>query len=91
MSKFNKIYEYEYFLFGQVSKGGEIFPNSPSMSALIRFCDFCCTECDGNHDICVGSLTGSGVQSSFSEMVSLMKNVSIFVINVNLTCFFLSL
>lgn len=63
MSKFNKIYEYEYFLFGQVSKTGEILPDFSEcqfLNASVIFFFFF-LECDSDHDIRIGSLTGSGV------------------------------
>lgn len=74
MSKFNKIYEYEYHLFGQVSGYSEIiiyahmelYVCSVMFYAvydffLVSLCLHPAPECDSNNDVSIRPLTGSGV------------------------------
>lgn len=65
MSKFNKIYEYECHLFGQVSEYAHMY-----LCVCSLVFSLCLTlmlylrpapECDDNNDISVGPFTGSGV------------------------------
>lgn len=74
MSKFNKIYEYEYHLFGQVSEYGDIMKYAHmqlyicsflcftlSLIVLVSLCLCAAAECDSNNDVSVRPFAGSGV------------------------------
>ncbi len=79
MSKFNKIYEYEYHLFGQVSEHSDVIKYAHMQLYIwgTGLCVLRCLwsfwfspECDGNDDVSIRPFTGSGVQSTVSEVVS---------------------
>lgn len=73
MSKFNKIYEFEYHLFGQVRKSSQFITDLCPLSLefyLVSFCPCAAPECDCYNDISVRPPAGTGVQSTLPEMVS---------------------
>lgn len=75
MSKFNKIYEFEYHLFGQVRKSSQFIKYADLCPLslefyLVSFCLCAAPECDRYNDISVGPPAGTGVQSTLPEMVS---------------------
>lgn len=77
LSKFNKIYEYEYHLFGQVSQIMKcaftaciLYFSSTLLVVLLISLYPLTSGCDSINDISIRTFTGSGVQSTIPEMVS---------------------
>lgn len=68
---YNKLYEYEYNLFGQVRLSSKYQTSSVSLNMFqLRLIDWLISGCLCDDDISIWTSPWFGIQNSFSKMVS---------------------